>query len=98
MADPQFIDIEVAYAEADRQVILPLHVPVGTGAREAVRRSGLLEQFPHIALNTIDVGVFGVRVAPCAPLSPGDRVEVYRPLQVDPKQARRDRAARSRPR
>lgn len=89
------IQIEVAYAEPDKQIIVPLRVPAGTSAREAVRRSGLLEHFPGIDLSNADLGVFGIPVAPCAPLVQGDRVEIYRPLQVDPKKARRERAARS---
>ena len=98
MAETEFIDIEVAYALAQSQVIVPVRIRAGTGAADAVRQSGLLERFPDIDLETASVGVFGVRVSPCAPLAPGDRVEIYRPLQVDPKQARRNRAARSRAR
>ena len=90
-----FIDIEVAYAEPEKQMIVSLHVPVGTSAREAVRQSGLQEHFAGIDLNDAAIGVFGNPVSPCAPLAQGDRVEIYRPLQVDPKKARRDRAARS---
>jgi len=89
------IDIEVAYAEPDKQMVVPLQVPVGTSAREAVSRSGLQEHFADIDLNDVNLGVFGNPVTPCAPLAQGDRVEIYRPLQVDPKTARRDRAARS---
>ena len=89
------IDIEVAYAEPDKQMIVPLRVPRGTSARGAVRRSGLLDHFAGIDLNEAAMGVFGNPVSPCAPLAQGDRVEIYRPLQVDPKEARRDRAARS---
>lgn len=96
MVEVHVIDVEVAYAEADKQVIVPLQVPVGTSAGEAVRRSGLAEQFPDMDSNTAAIGVFGIPVSPCAPLAQGDRVEIYRPLQVDPKEARRQRAARSR--
>ncbi len=96
MTEGEFIDIEVAYAEPDYQVIVPLHVPAGVSAREAVRRSGLPERFPGIDFRNVTIGVFGNPVSPCAPLVQGDRVEIYRPLQVDPKEARRLRAARSR--
>ncbi len=96
MAEVDVIDVEVAYAEADKQVIVSLQVPVGSSAGEAVRRSGLAEQFPDMDPNTAAIGVFGIPVSPCAPLAQGDRVEIYRPLQVDPKEARRQRAARSR--
>jgi putative ubiquitin-RnfH superfamily antitoxin RatB of RatAB toxin-antitoxin module len=98
MADGEFIDIEVAYAEPGEQLVVALRVCAGISAGEAVRQSGLAERFPNIDVNKLSVGVFGVRVAPCAPLAHGDRVEIYRPLQVDPKQARRNRAARSRER
>jgi hypothetical protein len=98
MGDPDLIAIEVAYAEPDIQLVVPLHVAAGTEAAEAVRQSGLLERFPGIDLNDLSLGVFGVPVSPAARLSQGDRVEIYRPLQVDPKQARRNRAARPRPR
>lgn len=98
MADPEFIDIEVAYAAPECQVIVPLRVPAGTSAGEAVRRSGLGQRFPGIDEHGNDLGVFGERVSPCAPLVEGDRVEIYRPLAIDPKQARRLRAVRARTR
>lgn len=98
MAEREDMDVEVAYAEPERQVVLALKVPAGTSVRDAVELSGVLERFPRIPWPGVDVGIFGRRVSPCAPLSPGDRVEIYRPLQVDPKQARRLRAARARPR
>ncbi len=98
MTDDAFIDVEVAYAQPDRQVIVPLRLSVGITAREAVRQSGLLERFPEIDGRKLSIGVFGTAVSPCAPLAQGDRVEIYRPLQVDPKEARRLRAARSRER
>lgn len=94
MAESDVIDIEVAYAEPDCQVIVPLTVARGTSAREAVRRSGLLERFPAIGRHEESLGVFGNPVAPCTPLAHGDRVEIYRPLEVNPKEARRSRAAR----
>ena len=98
MADEPFIDVEVAYATPDCQVIVPLRLSAGIPAGEAVRRSGLLERFPELDSRKLSIGVFGNPVPPCAPLAQGDRVEIYRPLQVDPKEARRLRAARSRER
>jgi len=96
MAEPHPIAIEVAYAEPDRQFVLPLQVAPGTVAREAVRQSGLLTRIAGLELESLSLGVFGVPVSPCTPLAHGDRVEIYRPLQVEPKQARRNRAARPR--
>jgi putative ubiquitin-RnfH superfamily antitoxin RatB of RatAB toxin-antitoxin module len=96
MADGDLIDVEVAYAQPERQLSVPLRVPAGTSAGEAVRRSGLMERFPAIDACAGSIGVFGEPVSPCTPLTQGDRVEIYRPLQVDAKEARRLRAARSR--
>jgi putative ubiquitin-RnfH superfamily antitoxin RatB of RatAB toxin-antitoxin module len=95
MDDVRLIDVEVAYAQPDCQVIVALRVPEGTSAEDAVRRSGLMRRFPGIDPAVNDLGVFGRRVSPRAPLSAGDRVEIYRPLVIDPKEARRRRAARS---
>lgn len=88
--------IEVAYAAAQRQTVVALRVPVGTTLIEAVRASGLLRQYPEIVLDACRLGVHGRLQPGDAPVSCGDRVEIYRPLQADPKAARRARA-RSRP-
>lgn len=96
MAEDELIDVEVAYALPDCQVIVALRVPAGTSAREAVRRSGLLQRFPAIDLRGGGLGIFGQRVSPNTPLDSGDRVEIYRALAIDPKEARRRRAARAR--
>ena len=98
MADGAFIDIEVAYAARDCQVIVPLRVPSGTSAEEAVRQSGLMDRFPAIDPGGDDIGIFGQRVSPATLLAEGDRVEIYRPLEIDPKEARRLRATRARER
>jgi putative ubiquitin-RnfH superfamily antitoxin RatB of RatAB toxin-antitoxin module len=89
------IRISVVYAERDRQTLLELEVEPGTTAAEAVARSGIRAQHPGIATGAV-LGVWGRIVAPQAPLAAGDRVEIYRPLEVDPKQARRGRARQGR--
>jgi len=89
MAPASEIDIEVAYARPDEQVVLALRVPAGTTAREAIERSGILIQFPEIRLTDNPVGVYGRVVDPGRALENGDRVEIYRPLEVDPREARR---------
>ena len=61
---------------------------------DAVRASGLLQRHPEIDLGRHRIGIYGRVVAKQAPLADGDRVEVYRPLLVDPKEARRRRALR----
>ncbi len=93
MPAADLIRIEVAYARPDRQVLLPVNVPRGTTLIEAVRKSGLLEQFPEIEIEQASFGIFGKLKAGNQTLNPGDRVEIYRPLIADPKTARRKRAA-----
>ena len=86
--------IQVIYATPDQQSIVELDVPDGTTVFEAAVQSGLANQFPDIDLDTIPMGIFGVRVktATTTILHPGDRVELYRSLLVDPKESRRTRA------
>jgi len=86
--------IQVVYAKPDQQSIVELDVPDGTTAFEAAVQSGLANQFPDIDLDTIPMGIFGVRVktATTTILHPGDRVELYPSLLVDPKESRRTRA------
>jgi hypothetical protein len=90
------IEVEVAYARPDEQVILALQVPDGSTIEDAIRRSGVLERFPEIDLATNKVGVFGKVGKLDQELAPGDRVEIYRPLIADPKEARKQRAAEGR--
>jgi len=87
------IEVEVAYARPDEQIILALKVPAGATIEDAIRRSSVLERFPEIDLATNKVGVFGKVGRLDQELSPGDRVEIYRPLIADPKEARKQRAA-----
>ncbi|MGM0954131.1 MAG: RnfH family protein [Pseudomonadota bacterium] len=88
------MEVEVAYARPDRQRIVTLQVPEGTTMSEAARLSGIDELFPEINLDEIDMGIFGKVVKKPAEhtLREGDRVELYRPLKIDPKQARLNRA------
>lgn len=91
---PQPLRIEVAYARAERQLLRALEVAAGTTLIEAVRQSGILQEFPEIDPARASFGVFG-RIRPAdTVLQEGDRVEIYRPLLADPKEARRRRARR----
>lgn len=91
------ISIEVVYALPDRQALLKLQLPQGTTAREAVQRSGLEDEFPGLELSTMPLGLFGKRLPSPEThvLEPGDRIELYRPLRADPKEVRKQRAARA---
>lgn len=83
------IDIFVAYATPKRQVEIPLTVEESCTVAMAIRRSGILEQFPEIDLARAVVGIYSKKTALDALLNAGDRIEIYRPLQIDPKEARR---------
>ena len=84
--------VEVAYALPERQELVALEVEEGTTVREAIARSGIQERHPDAPMTRGSVGVFGKPVDLDAPLREGDRVEIYRPLIANPKEARRARA------
>ncbi|MFO7528304.1 MAG: RnfH family protein [Marinobacter sp.] len=88
------IRVEVAYARPDKQEIVPVTVPEGTTALEAVKLSGITEMFPDVDPDSNDMGIFGkvIKDPAAHELREGDRVELYRPLKIDPKQARLNRA------
>jgi putative ubiquitin-RnfH superfamily antitoxin RatB of RatAB toxin-antitoxin module len=86
--------IEVVYARPERQRLVTVELAAGATARDAVRASGLAAEFPGDDLEQAPLGVFGRDCADGTVLRAGDRVEIYRPLQVDPKEARRRRAGR----
>lgn len=92
------IQVEVVYALPDRQALIALTVPEGTSLLEVARRSGIASWFPESRLEEMAMGVFGKRVSDPASrtVRAGDRVEIYRPLSIDPKAARRARAERTR--
>jgi len=84
--------IEVAYANSGRQAIIEVPTESHITVRQAIELSGILQQFPEIDLALNKVGVFGKLIGLDAELLAGDRVEIYRPLIADPKEARRRRA------
>jgi len=93
-AEQGFIRVEVAYALPERQILIALDVPEGCTAREVLLRSDIAEQVEGLDVAQAAVGVFGRRVEDPGShtLSDGDRVEIYRPLRVDPMESRRRRA------
>ncbi|MBE7373443.1 RnfH family protein [Pseudomonas lopnurensis] len=95
--DKQPIAVEVVYALADRQKLLRLTVPAGTTVREAALRSGMDAHFPGLELASAPLGIFGKAVPKPDErvLAEGERVEIYRPLIADPKEVRKQRAARA---
>lgn len=95
MASPT-LRIEVVYARSDVQQVAALELAAGATVHDAVRLSGLLQKFPEIKAMHWPLGIFGRPVVPEQLLRDGDRVEIYRRLHLDPKQARRERARNQR--
>ncbi|AHL74398.1 protein RnfH [Stutzerimonas stutzeri] len=91
------IAVEVAYALADKQKLLRLTVPQGTTVRQAALRSKMDSFFPGLDLANSPLGIFGKAVPKAEErvLEEGERVEIYRPLIADPKEVRKQRAARA---
>jgi putative ubiquitin-RnfH superfamily antitoxin RatB of RatAB toxin-antitoxin module len=90
------LSVEVVYALSSGEDAVTLALAPGATAADAVRVSGVLERHPEIDLGRQKIGIHGRVVAEKAPLRDGDRVEIYRPLPVDAKEARRRRAFRRR--
>ena len=93
MSAVETINVEVAYALPERQVIIPVNVDAGTTIGGAIVQSGIMMQFPELDVEHSIVGIFGKAAAMTTVLSDGDRVEIYRLLIADPKEVRRKRAA-----
>ncbi len=91
-ADKPVIRVEVAYATPDRQRVLEVELPPDSTVEEAIRASGILDEFPDIDIGRQAVGVYGRLVARSDTVRDGDRVEIYRPLIADPKEIRKERA------
>lgn len=91
------INVEVAYATPELQVILPVSIDEGATLYDAVVQSGIVHQFPEIEPESVPMGVYGkaVRKPKEQTLQDGERVEIYRPLKIDPKAARANRAAKA---
>jgi hypothetical protein len=96
MAIPEPPTIEVAYALPERQRVVIVEFREGMTAMQAIERTGLLRDCPELSGRPLDLGIFG-RVVPAGQvLRAGDRVEIYRPLRVDPRESRRRLAASGR--
>lgn len=86
------IVVEVAYAQPDRQWLRTLEVEAGSTAAQAVEASGILSELPQLDIANLQLGIFSRLVASDTIVVAGDRVEIYRALKIDPKEARRRRA------
>ena len=89
------ISVEVVFALPTTATSLTVEVPQGTTAEEAVIKSGILEKCPEIDATSLTLGVWNRKCKLTQVLAQGDRVEIYRPLIADPKDARRKRAEKA---
>ena len=87
--------IEIAFALPNEQIIIPLDIEGDVSIADAIKRSHILERFPEIDLAENKVGVFGKLMRLEDELRDGDRVEIYRKLIANPKQARKNRAEKN---
>lgn len=92
MENNEHITVEVAYALPDEQLILEVEIPSDSDVEQAIKRSGILEHYPQIDLETDKVGIFGKICKLNASLHHKDRIEIYRGLIADPKESRRQKA------
>lgn len=95
------IRVEVVYALPEQQFLTAVLLPEGSTAAEALEQSGFKAQFPEVDFTLAGMGVFsrlldgrGNPTPDDYVMQDGDRLELYRPLQVDPKKARLQRAAK----
>ena len=99
---PRTLRIEIAFAWPDRQLLKAIALPEGATVGEAIEASGILvaihERDPDYELRDDRVGIFGQRARLGDALKDRDRVELYRPLLADPKEARRARVEADRAR
>lgn len=87
------LDVSVACAGADGTVhVLELAVPDGATVEDVIRKSDILRRCADVDLAAVDIGVFNRIRSLSDRVENGDRVEIYRPLRADPKDARRRRA------
>jgi len=86
--------VEVVFAMAEKQELLVIEVPEGSTVAAAIERSRLAGQFPDIDFDTLQAGVWGKPAARGHVVREGDRIELYRPLEMDPRDARRLKAGR----
>ena len=91
---PKEIMVEVAYAIPEEQVIITIKVPTIFNVQQAIEKSGIQKKFPCIDLSKNKVGIFGKKTTLDHVLKNRDRIEIYRPLILDPKEMRRKRAAK----
>lgn len=93
MTNDGYVDVELVYGTAQSQALLRISVPKGTTILEAIEYSAIAEMFPDANFRKNPVGIWGRVVDRSRRVTNGDRIELYRPLEMDPRDARRELAA-----
>ncbi|AIF47833.1 RnfH family protein [Dyella japonica] len=86
------ITVEVVYAEPSRRWLRQVTLAAGSTVAEAIEASGLAQEVPGLVVDPARLGIFSRKATLDQVVGEGDRVEIYRPLTLDPKEARRRRA------
>ena len=86
------LHVEVAIAWPEKQLLIEVAMPEGSTVLDAINATSIGEQFPDVSLDEMPVGVWGQLVERNRQLRDGDRVEIYRELKLDPRDARRQLA------
>lgn len=86
------LNVEVAYAEPDQQVLIDVSLPSGATVADAIQRSAIINRFPQLDRDDLMLGVWGRPATAETILKDGDRVEIYRKLLLEPREARRQLA------
>ena len=85
-------DVELVFALPDEQLLRSIAVEPGTTVADVIAKSGMQSAFPGQAIDRLAVGIWGREVARDQLVKAGDRIEIYRPLELDPREARRQLA------
>ena len=94
MPERASIQVSVVCAAPDRVFLRELQLPEGASVQDAIEASGFRQAWPEVPVSAERLGIFARKADLATPLHEGDRVEIYRPLKIDPKEARRKRAQR----
>ena len=89
---PAEIKVEVVFALPERQVLVEVTLEEGATIADAISAAGLAERFPDEQIDALPTGVWGRPAERDRSVQAGDRVEIYRPLEIDPREARRQLA------
>ena len=92
MTESETIRIEVVFGLSERQKLVSINIDAGADCADAISQSGIAAEFPELDLKLLPVAIWGRPAERSSGLKEGDRIEILRPLQMDPRDARRQLA------